>query len=282
LLTDGVTPEALFIDNWMVPSPLPVFTVTVQLVPEPVTLVTYAPVTPERVIRKSPEFNPLTDEANVAVKVNVVALVGLVVVDVSEVIVVLALFTVPLTACVAVVAPPPLMDTLPLGVLIPSDAESRTYTGVEPSVPVSGMEAVEPQVELLELTSKPVGAVAVKLPVVKLDPDIEKLVDDPAVPAVVLGTVVVPPGTVMVGCTTLKVVEAPEAAAEFPARSVAVPEAMEMPSVPTPVMLEIVTVYDFAEPDNATVPLALPVLFKVIFPSASVLPLKFASAYITL
>ena len=78
--------------------------------------------------------------------------------------------------------------------------------------------------------------------------------------------------------STVKVVEADEAGAEFPARSVAVPAAIEIPNVPSPEILEIVTVRVVPEPDTPTVPLAVPVLFKVILPEASVLELKLASA----
>ena len=51
------------------------------------------------------------------------------------------------------------------------------------------------------LTCTLVGAVMVKLPVagVRFAADMEKLVDAPGVPAVVAVSVVVPPGTVIVG-----------------------------------------------------------------------------------
>ena len=78
--------------------------------------------------------------------------------------------------------------------------------------------------------------------------------------------------------STVKVVDADEAGAEFPARSVAVPPAIEIPNVPSPVMLEIVTVRVVPEPDTPTVPVAVPVVFNVILPVPSVLELKFASA----
>ena len=48
--------------------------------------------------------------------------------------------------------------------------------------------------------------------------------------------------------STLKVVLGPAAGAELPAVSVAVPEAIDMPSVPSPVMLEMVTVLVVPEP----------------------------------
>ena len=79
------------------------------------------------------------------------------------------------------------------------------------------------------------------------------------------------------GCTTLNVADAPDAGAKFPALSLAVPAAIEMPKVPAPVIPEMVTVYEVPEPDNPTVPLAVLVLLSVIFPSAKVLVLKFAS-----
>lgn len=80
------------------------------------------------------------------------------------------------------------------------------------------------------------------------------------------------------GCTVLNVVDAPGAGAKFPAMSLAVPGAIEMPNVPAPVMFEIVTVYEVPDPDNPKVPLALPVVLSVIFERLKVLVLKFASA----
>jgi hypothetical protein len=68
--------------------------------------------------------------------------------------------------------------------------------------PLSVIVAVEPQVLLLALTWKLVGAVAVMLPR-RFEPVILKLVDDPARPVGVEGTVTVPPGTVIVGCKTV-------------------------------------------------------------------------------
>jgi len=64
--------------------------------------------------------------------------------------------------------------------------------------PLSVMVAVEPQVLLLALTWKLVGAVAVML-LRRFVPVILKLVDDPGVPDMVEGTVVVPPGADMTG-----------------------------------------------------------------------------------
>ena len=63
------------------------------------------------------------------------------------------------------------------------------YTGVEVSVPVSAMVKLPPEalhVALSALTSKPAGAVTVKLPVIKFTPDTLKVVEDDAVPVVVL------------------------------------------------------------------------------------------------
>ena len=72
-------------------------------------------------------------------------------------------------------------------------------------------------------------------------PDTLKLVDEDAVPLVVLNAEGVPV-VEMVGVTTLKVADAPDAGAKFPAKSEAVPAAMEMPKVPTPETLPTVTV----------------------------------------
>ena len=81
--------------------------------------------------------------------------------------------------------------------------------------------------------------------------------------------------------STVNVVLALDAGAVLPAVSLAVPAAIEMPSVPSPEMLEIVTVRVVPVPDTASVPVAVPVVFSVMFPVASVLLLKFVSAYVT-
>jgi hypothetical protein len=67
------------------------------------------------------------------------------------------------------------------------------------------------------------------------------------------------------------VVLAPEASAVLPARSDAVPAAMEIPIVPVPVMLEIVTVREAVPlPETAAVPSAVPVLLSVTLALARV------------
>ncbi len=67
--------------------------------------------------------------------------------------------------------------------------------------------------------------------------------------------------------STLKVVPGPALAAVLPAVSLAVPAAMLMPSVPSPVMLLIRTVAVVLVPlSTLTVPLAVPVLFSVTLP----------------
>lgn len=108
------------------------------------------------------------------------------------------------------------------------------------------------------------------------EPDTLKLVEDDAVPDVVLNAVGVPV-VEMMGVTTLKAVDA-DAVDVFPALSLAVPAAIEIPNVPLPVMPEMATVYEVPEPDKPTVPLAVPVWLSVILPGTSVLVLKFASA----
>ena len=77
------------------PSPEPVFIVTVQLVPEPLTVLTLAPLTlPVVVNEKSLVDNPLTDAANVAVYCTDAAFVDVLVTALSELIVVFAADTV--------------------------------------------------------------------------------------------------------------------------------------------------------------------------------------------
>ena len=69
-----------------------------------------------------------------------------------------------------------------------------------------------------------------------------------------------------------------DAGARFPARSDAVPDAIEIPRLPSPVIPLIVTVRVRPVPLTPTVPLAVPVLFNVMLAGANVLLLKFASA----
>ena len=88
------------------------------------------------------------------------------------------------------------------------------------------------------------------------------------------GELIVTVGAVL---STVKVALGPAAGAAFPAVSVAVPAVIEIPIEPSPVMLEMVTVRVFPEPETTTVPLAVPVLFNVTLPAARVLELKFAS-----
>ena len=71
--------------------------------------------------------------------------------------------------------------------------------------------------------------------------------------------------------STVKVVLGPAPPAEFPAVSVAVPAAMEMPRVPSPVILEMVTVRLVVPlPDTDTEPVAVPVVLSVMLPAARV------------
>ncbi len=64
--------------------------------------------------------------------------------------------------------------------------------------------------------------------------------------------------------STVKVLLGPADDARFPNESTAVPEAIEIPNVPFPVIPEILTVLvEGPVPETDTVPLAVPVLFKV-------------------
>ena len=79
--------------------------------------------------------------------------------------------------------------------------------------------------------------------------------------------------TVTVGAvlSTVKVPLGPAPAAEFPAVSEAVPEAIVIFSVPSPVILEMVTtLVDDPLPETAFDPAAFPVDVSVTFPAASV------------
>jgi len=92
----------------MVPSPLPVLTVIVQEVPEPLTAAIAAPLTPLVFKVKSAVDKPLIDAANVAVHCMVLALVIVLLTAVNELMVVLGVLSEPDTSCVTAVAPPPL------------------------------------------------------------------------------------------------------------------------------------------------------------------------------
>ena len=70
----------------------------------------------------------------------------------------------------------------------------------------------------------------------------------------------------------------PGAGAVLPARSLAVPAAMEIPNVPMPVILLMVTVRVRPVPETSIVPFAVPVLFKVMLPGTSEFELKLVSA----
>jgi hypothetical protein len=90
---------------------------------------------------------------------------------------------------------PLLMVILPENVFGVSAASSRMYIGVGGSVPASVMVKLPPeplQVLLSGLTSKPDGAVTVKLPPGKTESDMLKPVDDDAVPVIVLNAAGVP------------------------------------------------------------------------------------------
>ena len=132
LLTDGVTPAELFISNCRVPLPLPVFTVIVQEVPEPLTAEIAAPLTPLVFKVKSAVDKPLTDAAKVAVYCTEVAFVVVLLTAVNELMVVLGELSEPETVCVSVVAPPPLTETFPEMVPTVPVPARRTYTGVLP------------------------------------------------------------------------------------------------------------------------------------------------------
>ena len=96
----------------------------------------------------------------------------------------------------------------------------------------------------------------------------------PAFVTAALGEEIATEGSVL---STMKVVLGPAAAARFPAMSLAVPAASEMPSVPSPVIEPIVTVRVLPAPLMLTVPLAVPVLLSVTSAVDSVLALKLVS-----
>ena len=74
--------------------------------------------------------------------------------------------------------------------------------------PLWVMVAVVFQLLLSELTWKFVGAVAVTL-AERFEADIAKLVDEPAEPDIAVGTVVVPPGAIIVGDAVVKLAGLP-------------------------------------------------------------------------
>ena len=78
--------------------------------------------------------------------------------------------------------------------------------------------------------------------------------------------------------STVKVLLAVEAGAVLPAESLAVPAAIEMPTVLLPVMLVIVTVRGLPLLETSTVPLAVPLRLSVTPFVESVFVFRFASA----
>ena len=83
---------------------------------------------------------------------------------------------------------------------------------------------------------------------------------------------------IVVGCATAKVPDGPAPISVFPARSVEVAAASVMPILPVPLIAEMVTVLVSPVPLTATLPVAVPVVFSVIFEVLNVLVLKLASA----
>lgn len=77
--------------------------------------------------------------------------------------------------------------------------------------------------------------------------------------------------------STMKVGLVPDAGAILPARSLAVPAAMDIASVPSPVMEEMVTVRVEPDPVTEIVPLAVPNRFSETLLADRVLTLKLAS-----
>ena len=83
---------------------------------------------------------------------------------------------------------------------------------------------------------------------------------------------------IVVGCATAKVPEGPAPISVLPARSVEVAAASVIPILPLPLIAEMVTVLVNPVPLTAILPVAVPVVFKVIFEVLKVLVLKLASA----
>ena len=110
------------------------------------------------------------------------------------------------------------------------------------------------------------------LPGVKLSPFMLKLSESDAVPAVVLNTWSMPLVVRLAGgAVTLKVDEITDGAIS-PVWSVAVPGATIIPMLPEPVIPKMLTVYVLNPLGiKFTEPLALPVVFSVIFDCVSVL-----------
>ncbi len=90
----------------------------------------------------------------------------------------------------------------------------------------------------------------------------------PVLVTVAEGALIVSFGTVL---TTANVLLGP-APAHAPAILLAVPGSTLIPRVPSPVIAEIITVLVFPVPVTVTVPLVLPVLFRVILAAERVMP----------
>src|SRR5258708_744806 len=92
------------------------------------------------------------------------------------------------------------------------------------------------------------------------------------------GADIVMPGGVL---STVNVALGPEAGAMLPTASVAVPAAIEIPKVPSPLMFVIVTVRGLPVPETEITPLAVPVLLSVTFAAVSAAVTDVASEYVT-
>ena len=100
-------------------------------------------------------------------------------------------------------------------------------------------------------------------------------------PTTGLGVALAGVATVGPVLSVVKVALGPAAGARLPTLSDAVPAAMPIPRLPSPVMFSMVTICVTPVPETATVPLAVPVVFRVTLPGLSVLPAKNGSTYVT-
>ena len=97
-------------------------------------------------------------------------------------------------------------------------------------------------------------------------------------PVTGLGVALAGAATVGPVLSTVNVELGPAAGAKLPAKSEAVPAAIEIPSEPLPVISLKVTVRVKPVPVTPTVPLAVPVSFKVMFAGARLMVLSSVSA----
>ena len=183
------------------------------------------------------------------------------------------------------------VEGLDAAVVLPAASEATPAATVIPNVPFPVIElmvtvapvAVTPETAIVPSAVEVLFKVI--FPAAKVEPVAPEYVmvyvTGPVFAFATLGALIEIVGGIL---STLKVVEALDAAVVLPAASEATPAATVMPNVPSPVIELMVTVAPVAvTPETPIVPSAVKVLFKVIFPAAKVEPVapEYVMVYVT-